>query len=393
MNPPGLFYGYCNPGYSLAGHAAEILSGKPFAKKLNEDVLTPLSLTATTFDPAEVMSATNYATGTSEGASITPDSYDNGAARPAGYLWSNVIDLSSLGMQFLNRNDAVLSTEGMDAMLSPQISTNVLGEHSNYGYGWSVEQGFWTNDGLIPLPHMHHSGAIPGYSATLIIIPDLSIGMVALAATDGAYLTDSFYEAIELYGLPSSEPFPSDIYFDSADLDSYAGTYNDDFNIGEVIITNDNGVLRIDAPTLDQFEVPYDTTVTPYTKDHVYWNVQGYPFRWIIRDDNDQVTYFVNRFLWPPEQKTSIPRQNTEQELSHRFSPNQWSSLGLLFHQKISKGTVFTSWNSQTIPHIEPISWPAGIEVNVVGRASGRPSEEDHLYGLTAIQEDRHFVR
>ena len=174
----------------------------------------------------------------------------------------------------------------------------MLGAHSHYGYGWSVEQGFWTNDGLIPLPHMHHSGAIPGYSATLIIIPNLNIGMVALASADGAYLTDSFYEAIELYGLPSSEPFPSDIYFDNSDLDSYAGTYNDDFNIGEVIITNDNGVLRIDAPTLDQFEVPYDTTVTPYTKDHVYWNVQGYPFLMgFIRDNNDQVTYFANRYF------------------------------------------------------------------------------------------------
>ena len=60
---------------------------------------------------------------------------------------------------------------------------------------------------------MHHSGAIPGYSATLIVIPDLSIGMVAHTATDGAYLTDSFYEAIELYGLPSSEPFPSALCF------------------------------------------------------------------------------------------------------------------------------------------------------------------------------------
>ena len=73
MNPPGLFYGYCNPGYSLAGHAARKTCRASPLLEAEISVLTPLSLTATTFDPAEVMSATNYATGTSEGASITPD--------------------------------------------------------------------------------------------------------------------------------------------------------------------------------------------------------------------------------------------------------------------------------------------------------------------------------
>ena len=298
MNPPGLFHGYCNPGYALAGYAAEVLSGQLYANKIEQDVLAPLNLEATTFDPAEVIANGNYATGISEGSPIAPDSYDNAAARPAGYLWSNVIDVASLGMLFLNRSDTLLSTSGMEAMLSPQISTNVLGEYSHYGYGWGVEQGFWGNDGFTPLSYMHHSGAIPGYSATIMIIPEKNIGMVALAATDGAYLSDSLFEAIELYGLPNPEPFPTAIYFDDADLDSYAGTYNDTFNIGEVIITNDNGVLRIDAPRLDEYDVPYDKTVSPYTKDHVYWNVQGYPFLMgFIRDDTQKPTYFANRYF------------------------------------------------------------------------------------------------
>ena len=298
MNPPGLFHAYCNPGYALAGYAAETLSGQLYADKIEQDVLNPLNLEATTFDPAEVIANGNYATGTSEGSPLAPDSYDNGAARPAGYLWSNVLDVASFGMLFLNRSDTLLSASGMDAMLSPQISTNVLGEYSHYGYGWGVEQGFWSNDGFIPLPYMHHSGAIPGYSATVLIIPEKNIGMVALAATDGAYLSDSLFEAIALYGLPSPEPFPTAIYFDEADLDSYAGTYNDAFNIGQVIITNDDGVLRIDAPTLDAYDVPYDKTVSPYTKDHVYWNVQNYPFLMgFIRDENDKPTYFANRYF------------------------------------------------------------------------------------------------
>ena len=298
MNPPGLFWGYSNPGYSLAGYAAEVLSGRLFADKLEQDVLDPLGLEDTTFDSAEVLVKDTFATGVSEGGLVPPDSYDSGAFRPAGYLWSNVIDLASFGMVFLNRSDAVLSVEGIESMLSPQISTNVFGDLSNYGYGWSVEQGFWTNDGFIPLPYMNHTGAIPGYSSVIIIVPEKNIGMVALAASDGAFLSDSLFEALELYGLPSTEPFPPAIYFDSGELDNYAGTYNDAFNIGEVNITNDNGVLRIDAPLLDQYDVPYEPTVSPYTKDHVYWNVQGYPFLMgFIRDETDQVAYFANRYF------------------------------------------------------------------------------------------------
>ena len=94
--------------------------------------------------------------------------------------------------------------------------------------------------------------------------------MVALAASDGAFLSDSLFEALELYGLPSTEPFPPAIYFDSGELDNYAGTYNDAFNIGEVTITNDNGVLRIDAPLLDQYDVPYEPTVRLHQRSCVW---------------------------------------------------------------------------------------------------------------------------
>ena len=120
-----------------------------------------------------------------------------------------------------------------------------------------------------------------------------------------------------------------------------------------MIITNDNGVLRIDAPTLDQFEVPYDTTVTPYTKDHVYWNVQGYPFLMgFIRDDNDQVTYFANRYFVATRAEDIDTETKCKLKNSATGSPQTSGAASIYSSTKrFLKGTVFTSGTPNHPPH------------------------------------------
>jgi CubicO group peptidase (beta-lactamase class C family) len=306
MNPPGIFHNYSNPGYVLVGYGAESISGRYYMEKMKSDVFEPLGMNRSFFLSDDVIEDGNYATGLSDGSNgffqgqlLPPEEYDNGWARPAGFLWSNVVDMANVGMFFLNGDESVLSDSLREEMLAPQISNNILGEHSHYGYGWGNESGFWRNNTFIEGTYNHHSGAVPGYSTTLLIWPEKGMGMVAMAAVDGAYISDALYEALELYDLPQSGgPMPSDIYYDSGDNDDYTGTFFDPNNIGEVIITNENGTLTVEATTLDEYDIPYGTTMSPYTKDNLIWEVQDYPFIMsMIRDDNGQPQYFANRYF------------------------------------------------------------------------------------------------
>jgi len=47
--PPELVFSYSNVGYSLLGHLVAVVSGQPFERYMEEQVLGPLRMTATRF--------------------------------------------------------------------------------------------------------------------------------------------------------------------------------------------------------------------------------------------------------------------------------------------------------------------------------------------------------
>ena len=48
--PPGEIFWYSGPGYNIAGHLAEHVTGQPFARLMDELVFAPCGLESTTFD-------------------------------------------------------------------------------------------------------------------------------------------------------------------------------------------------------------------------------------------------------------------------------------------------------------------------------------------------------
>ena len=106
LAPPGRMYNYTNVGFILSGLVAEATAGVPYRELMRQDVFAPLGMNRTFFLPADVEADGDYATGALGAAGeamgwgqfvpdlLEPATFDNGWGRPAGYAFSNVLDLA-----------------------------------------------------------------------------------------------------------------------------------------------------------------------------------------------------------------------------------------------------------------------------------------------------------
>ena len=98
-------------------------------------------------------------------------------------------------------------------------------------------QGLLLPDGYHATTLVSHGGDIPGFAADVYYVPSTKFAIIVLANTDGAHFTNSVVLALETYaGLPAPTTAPS-FPIDPSTFASLAGSYQDDFNAGRVIIT------------------------------------------------------------------------------------------------------------------------------------------------------------
>jgi hypothetical protein len=113
----------------------------------------------------------------------------------------------------------------------------------------------------------------------------------------GDDFTESVVTAIEsLVELPAPAegPVPP---FDADALDSLVGSYFDDFNAGELVISREGDALRLDAPLLDSLGIPYVHEMTPISTRVWMVNAQGADLDFAFIDGPDGETYFRNRAI------------------------------------------------------------------------------------------------
>ena len=119
--PAGAAWAYANVNFMLAGLIAEKVNDVPYRTLMHDRVFAPLKMERTFFLPSEVSADGDYAVGDNcsrdgDGRCsspdalqiIEPDTYDSPTARPAGYAWSNVLDLAKFA-RVVHGSDSVLS--------------------------------------------------------------------------------------------------------------------------------------------------------------------------------------------------------------------------------------------------------------------------------------------
>lgn len=302
MAPAGAMWNYSNPNFYLAGLLVETLGGAPYRQAIHDRVWAPLGMDRTTFLPSDVLADGDYAIGAStdaSGAATTepPDAYDNAWARPAGYAFSSVWDLSRFA-QFLLAGDAtVLPDAQRTAMESPQMNMQDAGAHDQYGFALFVQDYAYLADGWHPARIVQHGGDIPGFACDLYTVPDAQLAIIVLANADGAHFTDSIDFALQTYAnLPPATAVPQDVLPDPSTFASLVGSYQDEYNIGAITIAGGASGLTISIPALDAQHVTYDKTLQPFARDVFGLTIDGFPDEiTFLRDGSGAPVYLRDR--------------------------------------------------------------------------------------------------
>lgn len=323
MNPPGAFWNYANPNFTLAGLIAEEETGRPWPDLIVEDVLRPLGMERAFARTADAVAAgdvaasygyTNVNTGRM-GTVEAEETYDPAWARPAGLVWATPTEMLDFAAFLVDGNAEVLDDDLRREIVAEQVSTLYAGDRQHYGYGVMVDRGFNLADGWYDVPCWSHGGNTLSFTSHFYILPDQRFAISILSNGYGDAFTNSVATAFEtLVDLPAPGEAPVD-EIDLAALDEHAGAYLDAWNVGDVTIARDGDGLTISMPLLDELGYQVDPELVGISTDLWYVYVDGYPYDLTFVDgqDGEPSTYLRNRIFVatrveePPETSAAAP--------------------------------------------------------------------------------------
>lgn len=161
--PPGRRYHYSNLGLAVLGQLVARLRGGTWASVLQERILDPLGLTATTVEPTAGAAVGYLVDAYSDAARPEPQLHMGGVS-PAAQLWSTAADMARWAAfladpAIVDPGALVLAPATLDEMRWPRTTTDETLWSGGFGLG------------LILVPqgrrvvHVGHDGAMPGFLA------------------------------------------------------------------------------------------------------------------------------------------------------------------------------------------------------------------------------------
>jgi CubicO group peptidase (beta-lactamase class C family) len=223
---PGKVYSYSNPGYWLAGLAAEIVGGKAYADLVTERVLKPCGMTRSTFRPTTAMTwplAIGHGPEGTGKPTVTRPLADNAGGWPAGQLFTTAPEFARFCIAFMNGGkldgQPALSTFVIEKLSMPHVALAARGGH--YGYGLNVK-----DEG--GLRWLSHGGSRTGYASTAKMCPEKKFAVIVLANKTGAGLpriADKAAEVVLGVPMPPREPRKK-LPMTEDEMKRVAGTYS-----------------------------------------------------------------------------------------------------------------------------------------------------------------------
>lgn len=177
---------YSNQMVMLAGHVAEVVTGKSWEELIEEKILKPLGMDHTTVRIADIEKFENRSVGYvfNGQASMAQPYLDLKSVAPAGGINSNAGDMAKYMMFQLGdgtwNGEKLVSKESLDEMHKTQSNGSPymwqLEEVTDctYGLGWFV-------DNYRGKKMVSHGGNTLGFSALLTLLPEENLGIVILS--------------------------------------------------------------------------------------------------------------------------------------------------------------------------------------------------------------------
>jgi CubicO group peptidase (beta-lactamase class C family) len=200
---PGEGFSYSDMAFDVLGQVITKVSGQSFEDYIHQHIFTPLGMEHSTFlmadVPPELLVQPHVLGegGTAVKADVFP--YTRWHA-PSTDLFSNVPDMTRWMLANLNNgkleHTRILGESSHEQVWTEHTSTGGMRDYfgsacSAYGYGWFI-------GALEGYQVMSHSGADLGFHANVLLVPDKSLGIVAMGNNFHSYNDPTNFYAIEL---------------------------------------------------------------------------------------------------------------------------------------------------------------------------------------------------
>ena len=225
----GKMFSYSGLGYAVASVVIEVLSKKPYAHVVADRILKPLKMERSTFSTTMAMTypfSQGHIVDKSQRWSVVRPYDDNATRWPAGFLFSNVIELARLCIAFMNGGcidgEQVLAPEVISALTQPYAKPLDAPDRRYYGYGLYLDEyhGMHTLD---------HSGGRRGFCSYLQMFPEQRFAVIELVNQANVLLRKTLETAMKLFLAPKNiSPTPSsslELSLTQEELTSLIGRY------------------------------------------------------------------------------------------------------------------------------------------------------------------------
>lgn len=297
LSPPGSFYNYSNPNYSVLGLMTETIAQRAWADLVQDEVLIPLEMTRSTARKASI-DRENYALGVGSSATTAlphDQLWEDAYIRPAGLLWSTPLDQLKLARFLVDGDERILSEQLKARISAPQVALfpDIPGA---YGYGLITQDALSLGQAHYPtVPVWTHGGNTPTHTSTFYVLPKQRFAISIMSNGHSDDFSQSVAVAIStLVKLPEPSA-PPELPFEPAALDALVGVYLDPHNAGHIIISRHQDTLRLKLPDAEDAGIPYDETMLPLTTRVWVVNVAGEELIVSFVDGADGVKYLAHR--------------------------------------------------------------------------------------------------
>ncbi|WP_344203231.1 serine hydrolase domain-containing protein [Aeromicrobium alkaliterrae] len=177
VGDPGKNHVYSSVNYLVLAAVVEEVTSRPFADVLDERLLEPVGASSAVtgvVDEGRLPPGHRYVAGRAVPFTTQIDP----AGTAYGYLGGDLHDLAAFAQASLP-GGPLLTDDERTRLTDPAVET---GDDSAYGLGWRTWEVPGTGD-----PMVWHSGAVPGYQASIVLLPDRDEAVVVVQNAYGAF--------------------------------------------------------------------------------------------------------------------------------------------------------------------------------------------------------------
>lgn len=247
--PPMIHYKYSNIGYTVLGHALEVIAQQPYTEYVVKHILHPLGMCSSGFTlPQALQSRGAHATFPPPATQLVPAHYpDMGAYAPMGQLFASAEDLGRFIMLQFRKgpqgDNQLLNGGTLREMHAP------VWMDASWTFGTAIG---WRLGRLAKRTILTHDGLVHGFSADVTVVPELKLGIAvcANAMADVAMISRTILEPlIDLmdHACPNQYGTQQVESMDGAEL--YVGHYRVPGLVElEILLADQRLIGRVSAP-------------------------------------------------------------------------------------------------------------------------------------------------